>query len=83
MREALRELCEEIDRRARSSVLTCAGLAALALSGCADPRFSPAAPDGGADARTSTGKDGRSVDVPHAVGVYSAPGCSFSPVRRP
>jgi hypothetical protein len=65
LREVLRELCAELDRRA---LLACAGIAVLGLSACAEARL-PAA-----DARI----DGRSVDVGHAVAMYAAPGCSFA-----
>ena len=79
MREALRELCDELDSRAsargtRAAALGCAiGMAALALSACVEIAPQPAAADAGVEMSV---KDA-SPDVPIAVAMYSAPGCSF------
>ena len=86
MREALRELCDELDARApvrgaRAAALGSAiGVAALALSACVELGPQVAAADAGVE--TSV-KDAR-ADLPIAVPMYSASGCSFvSPAWRP
>ena len=87
MREALRELCDELDARsrivrgARAAALGSAlGIAALALSACVEIGPQPTAADAGVEMSL---KDAR-PDVPIAVAMYSAPGCSFvSPAWGP
>jgi hypothetical protein len=76
LREQLRELCAELDRRAllapsavrASPRRTALALVALGLSACVEPRL----------AATDARVDGRSVDLGQAVAMYSAPGCSFA-----
>jgi hypothetical protein len=76
MRASLAVICEELDRRARGVLLGCAlGLAALGASACVEAPQS-------ADARVQPSGDGRVVDLPAAVGMYSAPGCSWIPPGR-
>jgi hypothetical protein len=83
MRAALRSLCEDLDRNERRSLrgarlASTVGIAALALSACVDatPR---ATTDAQVDQRGAiSAKDSRVTDVlSPAVGVYSAPGCSW------